>query len=187
MELSLKAKELIPKAKLVNFDTWSENYPQEVITLLKQADSQQRYLSDEDLDQIKLSLQNLTHQGEIARFLRDKATEIVTSAREEVLNKYPKITQEGGELYPPERAQACWRDFWHFLRCITYGIATGNDQFIHQEGLENMNLLYQELHVPLPAMVTGLEQLEIASLNQLNQEQMRPYFANLIEKMKRFN
>lgn len=68
--------------------------------------------------------------------------DIVSEAREQVLAEYPNISGTGGELYPPVRAEACWRDFWHFLGCITYGIAGNTAEFTSDEGLHNMNLLY---------------------------------------------
>ncbi|MDJ0728182.1 MAG: phycobilisome protein, partial [Prochloraceae cyanobacterium] len=87
------------------------------------------------------------------------------------------------------RAEACWRDFWQFLRCITYGIAGANLNYLAAEGLENMELLYQELKVPLLAMVTGLENLKYFSLQEFPTTErvaIAPYFDKLIAEMKQF-
>jgi len=125
----------------------------------------------------------------VVQLLRDRVNAIVDEARAEVLQVFPNITQEGGGLYPPERANACWRDFWHFLRCITYGIAGQRTDYLSVEGLQYMNLLYQELQVPLDAMVVGLEGIKAASLKRLEPAQtsaLAPYFDCLIEQLKLF-
>ena len=58
-----------------------------------------------------------------------------------------------------------------------------------EEGLKNMNLLYQELNVPLPAMVLGVESLKMASLKRSSDEKIQEItacFDHLIEKLKTF-
>ena len=95
----------------------------------------------------------------------------------------------GGGLYPSVRADACWRDFWHFLRCITYAIAGQRADYLSESGLEYMNLLYQELQVPLDAMVVGLEGIKMACLSRVESDrrsEIAPYFDCLIEQLKQF-
>ncbi len=181
-KLSDKVKELILKARIVSFASWESSQPPEYIQIFQQADDEGRYLTDSDLEQIQSAF------TDTAKFLRDNAPEIVAEARTEVLKQYPHITDPRGDLYPPERAEACWRDFWHFLRCITYGVTGQNPQFTSEEGLKHMELLYQELGVPLKAMVLGLECLKTASLKRLPQQQdsLSPYFDHLIGKLKSF-
>lgn len=53
-----------------------------------------------------------------------------------------------------------------------------------------MQLLYQELEVPLEAMVTGLEGIQVASLKRIDLEQresLAPYFEHLTERLKHFS
>lgn len=189
-QLSEKAKQLIPKARIVSFETWKDSQPEAFIEILQKADDEGRYLSDRALEQMQnLSLNNLIFLDTV-RFLRENVAEIVVEARKQVLVQFPNITEPGGDLYPAERAEACWRDFWHFLRCITYGIAAQNTEFTSSEGLYNMELLYQELRVPLKAMVVGLEALKTASLKRVESDRadlLAPYFDRLIEGLKSFN
>ena len=203
--LSERAQQLIPKARIFTVATIENQYPAEancfqqgfapmqsmhyVSAIFQQADDNGKYLSDSDLEKIKKSLPQLTKNVHQAQLIRDKAEEIVEKARKEVLIKFPQITEPGGELYPPMRAEACWRDFWHFLRCISYGIAGKITNFTSEEGLRNMELLYQELKVPLPAMIVGLENLKNYSLTEFStaeKAEVTVYFDHLIKQMKTF-
>ncbi len=189
-QLTETAKQLIPKARIVSFKTWAGLLPTEIIQLFQTADHQGLYLTDSDLNILKSSSAVPIFYIEAASLLGDCATEIVNEAREKVLTTYPNITAEGGDLYPPIRAEACWRDFWHFLRCISYGIAGNNIEFTSEEGLYYMNLLYQELLVPLSAMVCGLEAIKTASLKRFSSEQQTqlvPYFDHLVARLKEFS
>jgi hypothetical protein len=189
MELSNTVKELIIKARIVSFDRWKSDCSPAIIELFQSADDRRVYLTDEELDLIQSQSPNPSKLIPIAQLLRDLATEIVNDARAQVLATFPTITQPGGGLYPAERAEACWRDFWHFLRCITYGIAGGSVEYTSDVGLHNMDLLYQELQVPLDAMVLGLQELKTASFARIEpnlQQDLAPYFDRLIAKMQEF-
>jgi hypothetical protein len=188
-ELNSTVKELIIKARIVSFDAWKSNHSPEIIELFQSADDRRVYLTDDELDRIQAQSPNTSKLIPTARLLRDLATEIVDDARAQVLTAFPTITQPGGGLYPAERAEACWRDFWHFLRCITYGIAGGSVEYTSDIGLHNMDLLYQELQVPLDAMVLGLQELKTASFARVEpdlQQDLAPYFDRLITKLQGF-
>jgi hypothetical protein len=187
--LTEKAKQLIPKARIVSFSTWQNLYSPEIIDIFQQADDQGKYLSNADLEQIKTLAPDTFDNLKKAELLREKADKIVAQARQKVLEKFPNINEIGGELYPPERAEACWRDFWHFLRCISYGVAGKMTEFTSEEGLQNMQLLYEELKVPLPAMIVGLENLKYFSLQKFSEEEITDIsycFEHLINKLKSF-
>jgi Phycobilisome protein len=189
MELSSTVKELIIKARIVNFDTWKSNHSPAIIEVFQSADDRRAYLTDDELDKIETNSPSNSNLVPIARLLRDSAPEIVDEARAQVLATFPEITQPGGGLYPAERAEACWRDFWHFLRCVTYGIAGGSVDYTSDVGLHNMDLLYRELHVPLDAMVLGLQGLKVASLARFKPDLepiLAPYFDRLIAKLQSF-
>ena len=194
-QLSKKALELIKKARIVSFATWQSDHAPDILQRFQAADDQRRYLTDEDLAEIQaaeiqaIAPSQLVPQLEAVRMLRDRVREIIDEARGQVLAAFPNITQPGGGLYPADRADACWRDFWHFLRCITYGIAGQRTDYTSAEGLHAMQLLYKELQVPLDAMVVGLEGIKTASLARVESEQqetLAPYYDRLIEQLKRF-
>ncbi len=187
--LSDKAKELIEQARIVSFATWTDRYPQTVIEIFQQADDEQRYLTDGDMERIQAIVPALKTSLDQGKTLRDDVGNIVSHARQAVLTAYPQITEPGGGLYPPTRAEACWRDFWHFLRCITYGISGQSLAYISDRGLNYMEQLYQELQVPLQPMVLGLEKLKLYSLQYFDESQqpeLAPYFDRLIKALKKF-
>ncbi len=186
--LSDQVKELIAKSRIVSFD-W-QNYPPEVIDIFQQADNAGRYLTDEDITKIKAIAPSLSEGLAQGKLLRDHVVEIVSEARGVVLAANPGITEPGGGLYPTTRAEACWRDFWHFLRCISYGISGQRVDYTSDHGLGYMEQLYQELQVPLEAMILGLEQLKVFSLKRFEpaqQNQLEPYFERLIKSMRQFS
>ena len=189
-QLSDRVKELIVKARIVSFATWSSTHSPDLIQRFQTADDERQYLTNDDLAVLRQASPNKTEFLDVVEILRDRAPEIVDEARAAVLNQFPTILEPGGGLYPPMRAEACWRDFWQFLRCITYGIAGQHTDYTSPEGLHYMNLLYQELQVPLEAMVIGLENIKSASLRRLeapaHQEALGPYFDHLIEQLRQF-
>jgi hypothetical protein len=189
MQLNERARQLIPKARIMNFRSWDDRYDGETIALFQRADDEVRYLNDEDLDTLARSYPELVPALQQARILRDNARNIVDSARQSLLHEFPTIASPGGDLYPPHRADACWRDFWNFLRCITYGIAARQVPYTNPEGLENLRLLYRELEVPFTAMVWGIEALKkfsLARFTPAEQDELEPYFDHLIQALQRF-
>jgi hypothetical protein len=188
-QLSEKVLALIKKSRIVSFISWQNIYPDLAIAKFQDADDQGRYLTDEDLSDLQILIPAIATNIPTVRLLSAQAPQTVDEARQQVLATFPKITQEGGGLYPAERANACWRDFWHFLRCITYGIAGQRLDYLNAEGLRYMQELYQELQVPIDAMILGLSSIKIASLKRLDpelQNELAPYFDRLIEELKLF-
>ncbi|MEM8504426.1 MAG: phycobilisome protein [Cyanobacteria bacterium P01_D01_bin.1] len=194
--LSDRAKALIPKARIMDFAGWTE-IDGDAIAYFRTADDESRYLTDEELSAIK-SLARTSdlamaavglNAAEVVKTLRSEAADIVDEARAVVLTTFPKILEPGGGLFPPQRAEACWRDFWQFLRCITYGIASQQHHYTSTDGLAAMEQLYEELQVPLPAMVTGLIGVKRASLRRFPIETypaLSPYFDHLIARLSTF-
>ncbi len=190
-QLTEKVKQLIIKARIVSFASWENTHPQAAIEIFQMADDNKNYLTDEDLQQIQALSPQTSEFIPVAKLLRDNAGEIVDESREQVLAQIPGIIEPGGGLYPPERASACWRDFWHFLRCITYGIAGKHTDYTSDTGFYYMNLLYQELEVPLNAMVLGLESIKTNSLRRCSmiepQDNLGAYFDTLIVQLRNFH
>ena len=190
IEMSDAVKDLIQKARIMDLSRWRPSHPPESITVFQVADDERRYLTDEDFAEISRLAPKMAVLVSTAIALRDQAKEIVDEARSKTLAQYPGITEAGGRLFPAERAEACWRDFWHFLRSIHYGIAGGRREYTSQLGLHHMEALYKELLVPIDAMTSGLKYLKESSLARLDAETgaiVGPYFDHLILHMDHFD
>jgi hypothetical protein len=184
-----RIKDLIARARIVSFASWEATHPAAAIEIFQAAEQARVYLTDADYQQIATLSPQTSSLIPVSQLLRDRVVEIVEAARAEVFAQFPQIAEPGGGLYPPERAEACWRDFWHYLRPISYGIAGGQSKYTSAEGLDSMKLLYQELQVPLDAMCVGLEGMKTASLERIDQPQraiVSPYFDHLISQLKSF-
>ena len=107
--LTDRIKELIARARIVRFASW-EAHPAASITIFQAAEDARVYLSDDDYAKIAALSPQTSSLIPIAQLLRDRVVEIVDEARVEVFAQFPDITAPGGGLYPPERAEACWRD-----------------------------------------------------------------------------
>ncbi len=187
--ISDRIKDLIARARIVSFASWKATHPAAAIEIFQAAEQARVYLTDADYQQLAALAPQSATLIPISQLLRDRVVEIVDEARAEVFAKFPHIAEPGGGLYPPERAEACWRDFWHYLRPISYGIAGGHSQYTSAEGLASMQSLYRELQVPLDAMSVGLEGIKTASLNRIDPSQhaiVTPYFDHLIAQLKSF-
>ena len=187
--LTDRIKELIARSRIVSFASWESSHPAATLEIFQAAEDARVYLTDEDYAQIAALSPQTSSLIPISQLLRDRVAEIVDEARSEVYTRFPHITEPGGGLYPPERAEACWRDFWHYLRPISYGIAGSQSQYTSVEGLHNMQILYQELQVPIDAMAVGLEGIKAASLRRIEPSQhaiIIPYFDHLITQLKSF-
>ncbi|HAN46395.1 MAG TPA: phycobilisome protein [Cyanobacteria bacterium UBA8156] len=167
MELSARAQELLPLAHMPDLALLPP-----VVAI---ADREQRFLTDAELAQLPER-----HRAAV-QALREQATVLVEQARAEVLAQFPGIAGPGGDLYPEARAAACWRDLWHFLRCIAYTVAADQPDAFDGPGLAAMAALYRELRVPLPAMVVGVQ-----SLQHHSPAALAPFFATALQRLERF-
>jgi Phycobilisome protein len=187
--LTDRIKDLIARARIVSFASWASIHPAASIEIFQVAENRRVYLTDEDYAKIAILSPQTSQLIPISELLRDHVVEIVDEARSSVLAQFPAIDKPGGSLYPAERAEACWRDFWHYLRPVTYGLAGGRSDYTSIEGFRNMQSLYQELEIPIDAMTVGLEGLKTASLKRIDPNQWTiviPYFDHLIIQLKAF-
>lgn len=96
--------------------------------------------------------------------LQDLVPELVNQSRWELLSDEPELVKPGGKLHPQERADACWRDCFHFLRVSLYGIALKRTEITDREGMVALAELYSLLDVPVPALLRALAHLRQHSM-----------------------
>ena len=154
--LSTRALALIPKARILGLPG-DPRLSAAQRAIFAEADDLRRHLLPEELDHLS---GNTRSAARLVGLLQPEAEALVARARSQLLEEWPDLIQPGGGLYPPFRAAACWRDLWQFLRCVLYGAASGIIDFTAPRGVQALESLYQELDVPLGAMVRGLELLK---------------------------
>lgn len=185
--LSARALALIPKARILGLPG-DPRLSTAQRTIFAEADELRRQLLPEELDNLS---GNPRSAARLVALLQPEAEALVARARSQLLEEKPELIQAGGGLYPPFRAAACWRDLWQFLRCVLYGAASGIVDFTSPRGVQAMELLYQELHVPLGAMVRGLELLKqhtmtICPVHQPTGDTVVACFDHLISSLQGF-
>ena len=144
--------------------------PSEVRTLIGTADQAQRHLTDQELLQI-CAVTDTDHQ--VAIQLQHRADALVDQARSRLLREQPELVNPGGALHPAERATACWRDCWQFLRVIIYAYACDRPDFTDPEGMAALRQLYQRMNVPMLGLNIALKQLEALSVTELTDANAR--------------
>ena len=132
--------------------------PENLRDLIDEADQSKRLLSDEEI-QLCCGWSGLDAAPLTA--LQRQVSGLVDQARAELLSEQPQLVQPGGKLFPQERADACWRDCFHFLRVSIYGTALGRADFTDRDGMQCLAELYALLDVPVPALLLALDRLRL--------------------------
>ena len=130
--------------------------PEQLRTLIRQADQAKRLLDD---DEIRLCCDWSGADASPLIALQSQASQLVDQARSNLLKQQPQLVQPGGKLFPQERAEACWRDCFHFLRISIYGTALRRSEITDNNGMQCLAELYDLLDVPVPALLLALDQL----------------------------
>lgn len=151
---------MVEKARILGLP-YDLTLPEDIRAIYREADNQSRLLSKKELEQ-------LCHFSGIDAgpilLLQEQTDFIVTKVKNRLLADEPELIQPGGALYPDIRAQACWRDCWHFLRIALYALTADRSNFTHLPGVNGMRELYRELKVPISSMARALSYLRNVSV-----------------------
>ena len=182
-----KIKELAAKAEFFGLHK-NILLPEEHQKILISANKEKRLLSTQELR--VLCYRSHSDANKLEE-LQTKLPELINEAKRILLKRIPNITEPGGSLYPKERAEACWRDCFHFARISIYGTAAGDTNITDKQGLEVVKELYSILEVPVNALVICLKELqskcrEIYTINhpQKDISLLDGCFNHLVEKME---
>ena len=83
--------------------------------------------------------------------------------------------QLGGALHPQDRAEACWRDCWNFLRVVIYAVACNQSCFTNPSGMAALRELYRRMNVPIEGMNIALDRLKehaLEGVSRSNEQQL---------------
>ena len=170
---SLDLKQLIAVSRVCGLGEQS-GLPDQTRHLIQQADQAKRPLHAEELSVI-------CHASGIGIALplqlQEQADSLVAQARSVLDRQFPDLCQPGGALHPQDRAEACWRDCWNFLRVISYAIAAGHRSFTDPAGMEALRDLYTMLGVPIDGMVIALKELQHRAMDEAS----NPAQSSLVE------
>ena len=149
-------RELAAKAQVLGLPQ-QPHLSQSSRELLQQADQERRLLSSSEIQ----SLCQLS--GVMAaplEQLQARAQPLVDQARHDLLEAQPHLVKPGGALYPEHRAEACWRDCFHFLRVCCYAVAVAQPKFTNPQGMAALGELYAALGVPVDGLLLALARLQ---------------------------
>ena len=133
------------------------NLSQSSRQLLQHADQERRLLSSSEIQSL------CQHSGVMAaplEQLQGQAQPLVDQARHDLLEAQPHLVKPGGALYPEHRAEACWRDCFHFLRVCCYAVAVAEPKFTNPQGMKALGELYAALGVPVDGLLLALARLQ---------------------------
>lgn len=156
-----KLRQLTAKAHILGL-MYDQSLPPSIRAIIRQADADARPLSDEELGIICVIS---TVNAENLQRLQSKSSLIVASAKSRLLREDPGLVLPGGALYPEARAEACWRDCWHFLRVTIYAVAAGRPAFTQPGGVQGLSDLYRELAVPISSMALAIGFLKTEAIS----------------------
>ena len=148
----------------------NQELPQATRSILERADQAQRQLTSDELSTI---CQVSGIDGSLADNLIQRSDHLVNQARAHLLETQPHLVQPGGALHPEDRAEACWRDCWNFLRVITYAVACNQSCFTNPSGMAALRELYRRMNVPIEGMNLALGQLKEKALEGVSRSNDR--------------
>ena len=148
----------------------NQELPQATRSILERADQAQRQLSSDELTTI---CQVSGIDGSLADQLIHRSDQLVNQARAHLIETQPHLVQPGGALHPEDRADACWRDCWNFLRVITYAVACNQSCFTNPSGMAALRELYRRMNVPIEGMNIALGQLKEKALEGVSRSNDR--------------
>ena len=157
-------KTLVQEAQVQGLSK-SEVLPQTTRAILERADQGQRLLTPDELASIcQSSGVDCTLPGNLS----NRTNDLVNQARGHLLETQPELVEPGGALHPQDRAEACWRDCWNFLRVIIYAVACNQSRFTNPNGMAALRELYRRMNVPIEGMNIALDQLRQQALKEIS-------------------
>jgi hypothetical protein len=155
-----RLQQLVKEARILGLP-YDVSLPKRLRDIFRTADDQRRHLSLEELQEI-CAFSSIDPKALLR--LQDKADLIVALAKEQLIREEPSLILSGGALFPESRAEACWRDCWHFLRIAIYAAAADRATYTSPTGIEAMSKLYKELKVPISSMQRAMTHLRQSAI-----------------------
>ena len=159
----------------------NQDLPQATRSILERADQAQRQLTNAELATI---CQVSGIDVSLADNLIQRSDQLVNQARAHLIATQPHLVQPGGALHPEDRAEACWRDCWNFLRVITYAVACNQSCFTNPSGMAALRELYRRMNVPIEGMNIALGQLKEKALERVSRSNDRQLINDCFQHLR---
>jgi hypothetical protein len=159
----------------------NQDLPHATRSILERADQAQRQLKSEELTTI---CQASGIDVSLADNLIQRSDQLVNQARAHLIATQPHLVQPGGALHPEDRAEACWRDCWNFLRVITYAVACNQSCFTNPSGMAALRELYRRMNVPIEGMNIALGQLKEKALEGVSRSNDRQLINDCFQHLR---
>ncbi len=159
----------------------NQELPQATRSIVERADQAQRQLTSDELSTI---CQVSGIDGSLADNLIQRSDQLVNQARAHLIATQPHLVQPGGALHPEDRADACWRDCWNFLRVITYAVACNQSCFTNPSGMAALRELYRRMNVPIEGMNIALGQLKEKALEGVSRSNDRQLIDDCFQHLR---
>ena len=159
----------------------NQDFPQATRRILERADQAQRQLTSEELATI---CQASGIDQSFPCSLIQRSDHLVNQARAQLLVTQPHLVQPGGALHPQDRAEACWRDCWNFLRVVIYAVACNQSCFTNPSGMAALRELYRRMNVPIEGMNIALIQLKKLVLEGVSRSNDRQLISDCFQHLR---
>ena len=159
----------------------NQDLPHATRSILERADQAQRQLTSDELSTI-CRVSGI--DGSLPGSLIQRSDHLVNQARALLLATQPDLVQPGGALHPEDRADACWRDCWNFLRVITYAVACNQSCFTNPSGMAALRELYRRMNVPIEGMNIALGQLKEKALEGVSRSNDRQLINDCFQHLR---
>ena len=159
----------------------NQDLPQATRSIVERADQAQRQLSSDELTTI---CQVSGIDVSLADNLIQRSDQLVNQARAHLIATQPHLVQPGGALHPEDRAEACWRDCWNFLRVITYAVACNQSCFTNPSGMAALRELYRRMNVPIEGMNIALGKLKEKALEGVSRSNDRQLIDDCFQHLR---
>ena len=159
----------------------NQDLPQATRRILERADQAQRQLTNAELATI---CQASGIDQSLPGSLIQRSDQLVNQARSQLLATQPHLVQPGGALHPQDRAEACWRDCWNFLRVVIYAVACNQSCFTNPSGMAALRELYRRMNVPIEGMNIALIQLKKLALEGVSRSNDRQLISDCFQHLR---
>ena len=154
--------------------------------LIENADTECRYLTPGEMDQIKGFVMSGDRRLRLVKALTESRERIVKQAASQLFQRRPSLVSPGGNAYGEEMTATCLRDMDYYLRLITYSIAAGETTPIQEIGVIGVRQMYNSLGTPVDAVAEGVRAMKNLTMSLMSGEdasEVGTYFDYLINAL----